>query len=168
MTMILPLTSSLKVLQLPTFRNLDWLPSELRRQFNFVFLSLWVSLCLQLLIQISLSVTINQASILLKLSGMLQVGELWGATFQTPKVEKRYRNKSYLKFLYLTQAQFPEYTAAISLLPVPHHGCFLCIQPPQRQTAHSHQHQKLPQNLFYLPFEGITTTITTTFVKLGI
>ena len=127
MTMILPVTFSLKLLQLPTFRSLDWLPSELRRQFNFVFLSLWVSLCLQLLIQISLSVTINQASILLKLSGMLQVGELYGATFQTPKVEKRYRNKSYLKFLYLTQAQFPEYTAAISLLPVPHHDCFLCI-----------------------------------------
>lgn len=90
-----------------------------------VFLSLWVSLCLQLLIQISLSVTINQASLLLKLSGMLQVGILWGATFQTPKVEERYGNESYLKFLYLTQAQFSERTAAISLLPVPRCGCFL-------------------------------------------
>lgn len=113
MTMILPLTSLLKVLQHPTFRNLDWLPSELRRQSALSFSPF------QFLIQISLSLTINQASILWKLSGMFQVGELWGATFQTPRVEKRYRNKSYLKFLYLTQTRFSEYAAAINLLPFP-------------------------------------------------
>lgn len=103
----------LKVLQHPTFRNLDWLPSELRRQSTLSFSPF------QLLIQISLSVTINQASILWKLSGMFQVGELWGATFPTPRAEKRCRNKSYLKFLYLTQTQFSEYTAAINLLLFP-------------------------------------------------